>query len=496
MGTIRKQSVLGTIVVYMGVVVGFVNTGLLLPAFFSTAEIGLMNVLVAYATIFAQFASLGFNSATTRLFPYFRDKEHKHNGFPGLGMSVMTVGFLVCLLVFFLLHNLFLKNGADRSPLFESHINLIIPLYASILLFLFFDNYLKVLYRSTIGLFLREVVQRLFILVSIVLFVFKRVDFELFLYLYIAAYAVPVVFAVWALIRSGDLSLRLKLDFISPELRKELISVSLFGIIAGFMGVITISLDRLMIQRFMGLSATGIYATTFFFGTVVALPARSLVKISTAYLAESWKNRDIATIRSIYVRSSITQLIFGLLVYGGLLINLDNIFEILGGEYLPGRYVIVFIGLAFLSDMAIGVAAQVLLTSSFYRYQTYLLLLFLVLVIVTNLLFIPRWGITGAALASFLSKFIHNILKIWVVYGKIRLQPFTKYSLFALLCFVPATVVGMVIPVSSSLILNIGFRSTAFVVIFMGTVYLLKLSPDLNERADRYWTLLLRALGR
>ncbi|PLW99339.1 MAG: hypothetical protein C0593_03430, partial [Marinilabiliales bacterium] len=133
MGTIRKQSIIGTIVIYFGVIIGFINTGILLPKLFSTSEIGLINVLVAYATIFAQFASLGFNNATTRLFPYFREKESKHNGFLGLGFGVITVGYIVCLIVFFGLHHIFIENGAEKSPLFRENINLIVPLYAFIL---------------------------------------------------------------------------------------------------------------------------------------------------------------------------------------------------------------------------------------------------------------------------------------------------------------------------------------------------------------------------
>jgi len=496
MGTIRKQSIIGTIVIYFGVIIGFINTGILLPKLFSTSEIGLINVLVAYATIFAQFASLGFNNATTRLFPYFREKESKHNGFLGLGFGVITVGYIVCLIVFFGLHHIFIENGAEKSPLFRENINLIVPLYAFILLFVFLDNYLKVLYRSTIGLFLKEVVQRVIILVCILLFALNVIDFTAFLYLYIIAYVIPVTVAIVSLVRSGDFSLRINLGFLSNELKKELISVSVYGILAGFMGVITINIDRLMVQNFLGLSATGIYSTAFFFGTVVALPTRSVVKISTAYLAESWKNNDLETIKSIYTRSSITQLIFGLLVYGGLLINLDNIFRILGEQYITGKYVIVFIGLAYLCDMAIGVGAYILVTSKYFKYQTWLLLIFLVLVIGTNAIFIPKWGIAGAAFASLLSKFIHNLLKLLVVKVKLQLQPFSSKSLWAVIFAVMATAIGIFIPESESLIFNIGIRSVVFVVVLMGFVYFFKLSDDINDRIDAYASLVFGKLSK
>lgn len=486
MGTIRKQSIIGTIVIYIGVIIGFVNTGLLLPRLFSTDEIGLINVLVAYATIFAQFSSLGFNNATIRMFPFFRNKDNKHNGYMGLGTFVISVGLLLSLVAFFFLKDTFINSGAEKSSLFVEYYEFIIPLLILILLFLFFDTYLRVLYRSTVGLVLKEVVQRVIIFVSIILFYFDIVDFTTFLYLYVVAYAIPVVAAIFLVIRSGDFSLRINLNFLSRSLAKELINVCLFGIIAGFMGVITISIDRLMVQHYLGLSATGIYSTAFFFGAVVALPTRSVVKISTTFIAESWKKNDIETIKSIYSKSSITQLIFGFLVFGGVLINLDNIIEILGPQYASGKYVIAFIGLAYLADMAMGVGGHILVTSRYYKYQTYLLLMFLILVVVSNIVLIPLMGIVGAAIASFISKLLHDGIKMLVVYRKFKMQPFTKKSIVVTVIAIISIAVCYYIPISELLIFNIAIRSIVFVLIFTSAVYLFNISYDINNRINTY----------
>lgn len=496
MGTIRKQSILGTIVVYIGVVVGFVNTGLLLPKLFSTDEIGLINVLVAYATIFAQFSSLGFNNATIRMFPHFRNGDNKHNGFMGLGIFVISVGLLISLAVFFLLRDTFLNSGLQKSSLFIEYYKFIIPLLILILLFLFFDTYLRVLYRSTVGLVLKEVVQRVIIFVSIILFYFDIVDFSTFLYLYIVAFAIPVVVAIFLVIRSGDFSLRINLKFLSRDFVKELINVCLFGIIAGFMGVITVNIDRLMVQHYLGLSATGIYSTAFFFGTVVALPVRSVVKISTTFIAESWKKNDVGTIKTIYSKSSITQLVFGFLVFGGLIINLDNIIEILGPQYASGRFVIVFIGLAYLADMAMGVGGHILVTSRYYKYQTYLLLMFFILVILSNIIFIPIMGIVGAALASLMSKVLHDGIKMLVVYRKLKMQPFTKKSIAVSLIAVISIAVCYFIPISDLLIVNIAIRSVVFVLLFISAVYFFNISNDINNRINTYLGVIKKIIKR
>lgn len=496
MGTIRKQSIAGTIIVYIGVVIGFVNTGILLPKILSTDQIGLINVLVAYATIFAQFSSLGFNNVITRLFPYFRNKENGHNGFLGLGLGVIGVGSILGIGVFFVLQSVFISGGSERSGQFGDHIGLIIPLFISILLFLFFDTYLKALYRASTGLFLKEVLQRFVMLISILSYALDFVSFNVFLLLYFAAYFIPVIIAIILLIRSGDFRITFPKGFITPSLKKELISMSIFGIIAGFMGVITINIDRLMIERFLGLSLTGIYSTAFFFGTVVALPARAVTKISTTVLADSWKNNDLNSVKSVYMRTATTQLIFGCIVLGGLIINLDNIFWILGPEFEPGRWVILFIGLAYLTDMSLGVGSHILLTTKYFRIQTYLLIVFMVMVIFSNMLFIPMYGILGAAFASFLSKFVHDMSKVYFINRKLGLFPYSKTTLTTLLLTGIATVLCYFIPESDFLVLNIGIRSTVFVGLCLLFVYFLKLSPDINNRIDIYLGILLKKIKK
>ncbi len=80
MGIIAKQSIKGSVYTYAGAAIGFISTGLLMPKFFAAEQIGLINLLIAITAIFSQFGGLGFVGVLSRLFPYFRDEEKKHNG--------------------------------------------------------------------------------------------------------------------------------------------------------------------------------------------------------------------------------------------------------------------------------------------------------------------------------------------------------------------------------------------------------------------------------
>ena len=58
MGIVQKQTLRGTAWAYLGAGLGFVNIILLSPKAFTTGEIGVVQVLLSFATILSQFLSL------------------------------------------------------------------------------------------------------------------------------------------------------------------------------------------------------------------------------------------------------------------------------------------------------------------------------------------------------------------------------------------------------------------------------------------------------
>ena len=89
----------------MGIVIGYVNKILLLPNFFSETQVGLVNILVSFSVIYAQFSALGINFTIVKFFPFFRTEDRTHNGlffWSGVGVSF---GFILFTLLFLLFRN-------------------------------------------------------------------------------------------------------------------------------------------------------------------------------------------------------------------------------------------------------------------------------------------------------------------------------------------------------------------------------------------------------
>lgn len=485
MGIIQRQTFRGTIWAYLGVGIGFVTTVLIYPSVFSTDEIGLLRLLVAYSALFAQFATLGFTRVATMLFPYFRNYKNNHHGFFPLALLVSLTGLILAVLLLLLFKPLILEKGGDHPELFVSYFYYIIPLLFFTLAFLILDNYYKVLYNAVQGTFLKDFLQRILILSGALLFLFNLINFETFVWFFLLAFFVPAVVLFGMLFREKQVSLKRAPGFVSKDLRKKMIEVSFFGILTSFSGLLVLNIDSIMINAILDLSNTGIYAITFFFGTVILIPSRSLLKISSVIIADSWKKQDLATINTIYYKSCLNQMILASLLFIGIWANIHNIFQILPPEYEAGKYVIFFISLSAVIQMAGGTSNMILFTSPRYRVHTWFMLVLVILLVISNLIFIPIHGITGAAMASALSFLVYNVLKYVYLKRVYKLKPYDYKILVIILIAAGTYFLNRLLPPLHNFILDIVIRSSGIAIIYVLTVYFTGLSEDFQQTVNK-----------
>jgi len=484
LGIIVKQTIKGTIYSYLGVGLGFITTAILLPHLLKPEEIGLLNLLVAFSAIFAQFASLGMNSVTTRLFSYFRSIENNHHGFLFILISVSLIGFILSTVGYFILKPSIIENNIEKSYLFVEYIYYLVPLVFFTLFFIVLDNYNKVLFNASYGIFLKEFYQRILILISIILFALKLISFRYFVLTYVISLSLPTINLIIHLIRKKEFSLKYSSLLLKQKMRKSMYSVAFFGILGGFSGATIGYVDKIMVNALLDIQSTGIYATAAFFGVIVIIPSRSLLKIASAVIADAWKAKNLFIIKDVYYKSCINQLIIALLIFIGIWANINNVFKIIPAEFIRGKYVIFFICLANLIDMGTGVNGIIIGTSKYYRWQTYFIIFLAVLTIISNYLLIPKWGITGAAIATALSGFIYNFSRYIFLLVIYKFQPFNYKYLIVLTIGVISYYGSTLLPELSNFILDIIFRSGIIIVIYLPMIYFFNISSDLNQKIN------------
>jgi O-antigen/teichoic acid export membrane protein len=260
-----------------------------------------------------------------------------------------------------------------------------------------------------------------------------------------------------------------------------MIMVSFYGILTGFSGLLVLNIDSIMINAMLDLSSTGIYAITFFFGTVILIPSRSLLKITSIVIADAWKKNDLASINSIYYKSALNQFVLSSLLFLGIWANIHNIFRILPPEYAAGKYVIFFISLSSVIQMAGGTSNMILFTSPRYKAHTWLMLILVIMLIGTNLLFIPVYGITGAALASSLSFLLFNLLKYLYLNRSFGFSPYNFKFALVILVTIATFEIQAFLPAMKSLWLDIILRSAIITILFLGFLWFFNISDEVKK---------------
>ncbi len=486
MGIIIKQSIKGAIWSYMGVIIGFITTAYIYPNYLTPEIVGLFALLLAWSGLFAQFSALGFHGVTARLFPRFRDKEKGHNGFVFIAFMVMLTGFVLFLITFWLIRPWLVESNLEKSALFAEYVNLLVPLTFLALLFTFLDSFNKMLYDAVLGALLTEFVQRALILLVLLLYIIGWLSPHSLILAYAAAISLKGAFLFFYLLFKKELNFRPQLNFMDQRLKREMFSVALYSILAGIGGSIVFQIDKIIINQVMGLSATGVYTIAFYFGTLVVIPSRTLLRISGTLIADAFKNNDLKTIEDIYRKSCINQFIIGAFLFGGIWINIDNILEILGPDYADGKWVIFFIGLGYLIDMATGANGHIISYSKHYRMALWLLLILVGIMAALMFVFIPAWGIVGAAAAIALAFLCNNLMKFLFVKVKFGMQPFTSKFLYVVLVFALSVGASFLVP-QLALFPDILLRSAVFSLVYLFLTYFLKISEDMEGLVNRFF---------
>ena len=486
MGIVKKQSISLAIVSYIGVIIGYVNKVLLFPIFLTDpAQVGLANTLINVALLYAQFSALGMNVVTLKFFPFFQDKERKHHGFLYWASLVVTVGFLFTTLLFLLFKPYVVSKFAANSPLLVDNYYYLIPLGFATLFFTLYDSYLRSLLKVVVPSFVNEVYVRLMATLSISLYAVHLVDFKQFVFIYVALNCTHFIVLIAYMIYLKQWSFKPIKSFRVKTLRYQMFYFGLFAILSTTGNSIISNIDSLMLAALLknGLYYTGIYTTVFFMSTVILIPYRSILKITSPLIATYWKNNDMQSMENLYKKVTVSNMIIGGGIFLMMWINIDNILSFLPKEYHAGKYVFLYICLGRLFDMIAGLNAVITITSKKYKYDLFFTGFLVLLTIVSNYSFIVvfNFGMEGAAIASMLTLIIYNILRLGFVQINFKMQPFTINCLWVLILGLACLVLNYFIPHQQNVFVDGLCRSIPVAVLFGIICLYFKLSSDIND---------------
>lgn len=426
MGLVQKDAFRTMVISYLGIVLGYLNKGVLFLLILSTEQIGLINLLLSVGLLFAQFANLGNTFMTWKFLPFFKNEEKKHHGFLPLLFLLVFIGALFFAILLGLFRTEIEAVYISKSPDFIAYYFWVLPIGIGYLLFITLEAYLRGFYKNILSVFAYEVVLRLSITVLLLIYALHWIDFHMLVVSHSVLYFVPSIIALMYLKRTKELNFSLKSIQISKKFRRILFQYSLFNYLNTLGVVLVSSLDVMMIASMIGLKETGVYATVVFLTSALQVPYRSVIRISAPLVAEHWKHREMDKMQSLYTKVSSTGLFIGLAAFCFLWLHIDLLFSFLKPEFQPGIWVFFFIMMGRLFDMFFGINGSIFSTSKKYKYDIIFTIVLIGLVYWLNIQFIPKWGMIGAAISTAIALICYNVGRLIFVWKIFRIHPFTK----------------------------------------------------------------------
>ena len=482
MGKILKQGFWSTVVIYFGVILGFINSIILFPTFLTTEQIGLFRQIISASTLLVPLTTFGVSAAYVKFYPIFKKNSEQKNQFFSYNLLVILISYLfttLCIYIFFNEISLIFK---ENSQLFLDYFYVVYFILFILSLSVLFESYLRSRYDTILSNIINGVSNRIFTSISIILFSFSLLNFKNIIDLQIIIYGLGLITIILYAYKKDSFKLFMSFNKIKFKI-KEIFNYSAYSFIGLSSNIIVLNVDVLMVTSLLGLSETGIYTTAFYIGMIIEIPRRAISQISIPYISENIKEQNFKKIEKNYKDISIHQMIIGVLFYIILILNIDNIFNLIPNseKFYLGKDTVYIIGLSKLIIMSFSYNSELISLSKYYKFTVITIICLAILTIGLNLFLIPIFGMIGAAYASLISITFYNLLKhIFIIY-KMKISPFSINSIKTILVGIFVYFAVLSIPKNDIILIDIFIKTIISSFIFIISVYALKISPDLNK---------------
>jgi O-antigen/teichoic acid export membrane protein len=483
MGIVRKQSILSSIYIYIGFAIGAVNILILFPKYFTPAEIGLTRILLDMALLFSTLCTLGSIPVTLKFFPFYQRFLPKgKNDLPFLTMALAATGCLLLLLFLPWAKPMIIRKFGARSPLFVEYFDLVYPFTITMVFFSLLEAHAWSQKKTVLSNALKEFAFRLLTTVMILLFIAQWIDFPQFVHLYAYVFLVPVLIFLYRLSQNGQFPLRPQVSTVTRRLAPKLAGFGLFVFGGAMLNIIARTNDTIILasQSQGGLADAAVFTIATYLVTVMEVPQRSLVAITTPFIAEAWRGRDLKKIDSLYQKTALNLLITGLGIFALVLLNMQDAIRFLGSEYSALGMIVLISGIAKLIDLATGLNTQILLLSRYWKLEFLTNMMLVALSIPLNYWLTRKFNVMGPAYGNLIALTVFNLGRFLLIWKLFRLQPFTRQNAVAIGFSLAAFGIVYWMPGTRNIFVDILLRSLIFLAIYGFLILRFRVSEDIN----------------
>lgn len=489
MGIIQKQGIKSSIFIMIGFVIGAVNLLVLFPMFFSKNDQGLVRAMIDIGATLSVFCTLGTLPVVYKFFPFYNHYlGPKKNELPFLTLIINLIGFALLMWIGWENKD-FIIRKLGKSPSLASYFNYVYPYTFFLMIFYWLEAFAWGLQKGVFTNFLRETAVRILTTILILGVGLNWLNLDQFILLFSGIYVIPTLLLIYNLSTSHEWSFRsFKISSVTKRLKWKMLNFALFVFAGQFFNLLARTNDTFMIVGLRGLSDAGIFAIATYIAAIMEIPQRSLNAISIPILAKSWKDKDFANIKHVYHKSVSNLLAIGLLLFGLIWLNIENLVAFLNwishkeGDGYEALAPIVFImGLAKLIDLATGVNGQIIGTSNYWRFDFFTNLFYIVLSIPLNFYLISNYSLIGLAYSNLAALTLYNSVRFLFLYKKFKLQPYTLQHGLFLIISIALMFIIYIIPSTSNFVFNIAIKSSLYLIGFYTLIIWVNPAPEIKE---------------
>lgn len=482
MGIVLSQSFKNTIWTYVGFAVGAINTLFLYTNFVSPEYYGVVTFVLSTAYIMMPLMALGVQNTIIKFYSSYKTKNSL-NSFLTLMLVLPLVIILPLVLIGLVSYDTIAQMLPQKNPILKGYIWHILVVAFSLAYFEIFYSWSKVKMRTVFGNFMKEVFHR----IGVMLLLFCLYNMWLSIEGFILGIVLVYVFRM-ILMKLYAFSIHLPvIRFKKVPNLKSVLSYSALIIIAGSVAVLLLDIDKTMIGFLVDNTENiAFYSVAIYIATVIGVPSRAMYQITNPITAQYLNQNRKEELKDLYKKSSLNLFIVGGLIFLLIILNINELYKIIPQEYSGGLLVVFLIGLVKLYDNLLGNNNAILFNSDYYRIVLAFGVFLALLTIVLNMIFIPLYGINGAAFATFIAVILYNTAKLLFVNYKFKIQPFTSATAktFILILVLIAAFYFWEFPFHP--LINIALKSIIVSLLYLVSVHIFELSDDISGALKKY----------
>ncbi len=508
MASIRKQTIISSALVYIGFLIGVVNIYFYTtttPFFFYQSgnifkpeQYALTRIFFDFGQIMYAFGSLGVIPVIYKFYPYYKDNlPDKKIDLLSWALLASFVGFVLVVWGGWYFEPLFIRKFSEKSQLVVDYYFWLFPFAMGMLFFSVIESFCWAVNQSVVSNFLKETALRILTSLLILLYYFKVVSFQQFIYLFAFQYLVVFLVLLVYLYKTGHLYLTFNISRVTRKFWKKIAGMQMLIFGGTVIAAVAATIDSLIIASLKGLTATGIFVFAQYAANLIQVPQRSIQSISAGILSRAWKDKNYKEIHRIYQRSCINLLLMSLFIFGNIWLNIVDGMQVLHiqKDYADGLGVLFILGMVRIIDAGTGLNAMVINTSTFWRFDFYSGVTLLALRLPLTYYLIKNYGIIGSAFAELTAYSVYNFIRFEFLRRKFNMQPFTLKTLYSLFLGVGAYAFCYFLLKDIHGWTGLILRGTTFSAIMILGIFYCKLTPDAGQMLDNFLKRIKRKSG-